>query len=58
MKKFFKRLICSHEFKTLYNIHGDMINHFNGHRRMNKCIKCGKGKLGSELDLNCTRING
>lgn len=58
MKKFFRILFCKHEFKTLYNIHGDMINHFNGHRRMNKCIKCGKEKPFGGLDQNCRRVNG
>lgn len=52
-----KQLLCKHEFKTLYNIHGDMINRCNGNRRMDKCVKCGKERLGKELDTTCNRVN-
>lgn len=58
MKKIFKRMFCKHEFRTLYNIHGDMINRCDGHRRMNICIKCGKEKLFGGLDPNCKKVNG
>lgn len=58
MKKFLKQLFCKHEFKTLYNIHGDMIIQCNWHRRMTKCTKCGKEKLDKGLDIDCTRVNG
>ena len=58
MKKFIKQLFCKHEYKTIYNIYGDMINRCGGHRRMDKCTKCGKEKLGDKLNPNCRKING
>ena len=56
--RFLKRLFCKHEYSTLYNIHGDMINWCGGYRRFERCTKCGKGRYGDSLDENCHRVNG
>ena len=52
----FKKLFCKHEFKTLTNIHGDLINAF-GCRSIQECVKCGKCKKLNELDESCTKVN-
>ena len=56
--RFLKRLFCKHEYRTVYNISGDMINWCGGYRRFERCTKCGKGRYGDSLDENCHRVNG
>lgn len=40
----FKCLFGNHNYEWNSNIHGDMINQFNGHRTTLRCSKCGKYK--------------
>jgi len=54
--KIFKKLFCKHEYKTNTNLYGDIINHFNGARSIQVCIKCNKIIKGS-LDKGCKEIN-
>lgn len=54
--KFFKRLFCKHEYKTLTNLYGDAINTFHGARSIKECIHCGKWKY-SGLDPDCKKVN-
>ena len=53
----FKKLFCKHEFKTLTNLYGDVINHFGGARSISKCSHCGKEIKCYTLDKNCKEIN-
>lgn len=45
-----------HDYITVTNLYGDMINHFGGARSIKKCIHCGKVKYGS-LDEDCKKEN-
>jgi len=44
-----KRLFCKHEYETVTNLYGDVINHFGGVRSIRECKLCGKRKF-SGLD--------
>lgn len=45
---------CEHEYITITNLYGDMINNFGGARSIRKCIHCDKIEYG-ELDENCKK---
>jgi len=52
-----KVLFCKHEFETLTNLHGDVINSFGGVRCIKECKLCGKRKF-TGLDKECNIVNG
>ena len=53
-----KQILCKdHKFQTITNLHGDMINLFNGYRSIKECIICGKIKYDLSLDSQCKNIN-
>jgi acetyl-CoA carboxylase beta subunit len=57
IKKLFKRLFCKHiNTKTITNIYGDAINHFNA-RSIRECTDCGKTIYHPSLDKNCKVSN-
>ena len=53
-----KRLFYKHkhEYTTVTNLYGDVINHFGGVRSIRECEICGKRKFGG-LDKNCNIAN-
>lgn len=51
-----KRLFCKHEYKTITNLYGDIINYSNGLRSIKECIYCNK-RIKGVLDKNCKEIN-
>lgn len=56
-----KRLFCKHEFVTITNFYGDMINQVSGAgktiRSVQECTKCGKRRASTSLDKKCHIIN-
>jgi hypothetical protein len=56
MKSIIKGIFCKHKYKTITNLYGDTINHFNGARSIKECINCGK-RIKDNLDNNCIEIN-
>lgn len=49
----FKRILCNHEFKRVYGIYGDEINHISlkaVYRSVWRCEKCDKLMLSKSLD--------
>ena len=56
MLNFIKSLFCKHEYETITNLHGDVINYFGGYRSIKECNLCGKRKFGG-LDKNCKEVN-
>lgn len=52
-----KWLFCKHKFITITNLHGDMINAFDGARSIKKCKKCDKWIYSKKLDVDCKKVN-
>lgn len=52
-----KELFCKHEYETVTNLYGDLINHFDGARSIKMCPKCGKFIYLKKLDPNCKKVN-
>lgn len=60
--KFIKRLLCkNHEYETVTNIGGDMINQLSTFkhtvRSIKRCKHCGKTIRSTELDPDCDVVN-
>ena len=51
------QLFCKHEYETITNLYGDIINQSGGNRSVVKCIWCEKLKFNPYLDKNCKEIN-